>query len=230
MPTTVEPQSREPLKAIIYSASGFGLADQAVTARRAIDQRGWQFIHHARDTKASGRSITNRPALTEAIAMLDAGLAGVLVCAKLDRLSASARDFADLMGRSIKHGWFIVCPDIGLDTSTAPGQLVANVFATFAEFERRLMGERAKASHEVRRQRGLRSGQLPLLPAEVRERIAREVSEGRSLRAIADQLNTEQVSTAKGGTWYASTVRHVARSVAREAALATAVQDATKAA
>ncbi|HEY3843134.1 MAG TPA: recombinase family protein [Acidimicrobiales bacterium] len=132
---------------------------------------------------------------------------------------------------SLPHCQAIVCLDIGVDTSTAQSQPMANVFAASAEFERKLIAERTKASHQVRRQRGQRAGQKPLLPDILRYRIAAEVAEGRSLRAIADQLNADLVPTAKGGRWYASTVRHVARSVdlERTLAIAAATQSATDA-
>ena len=61
-----------------------------------------------------------------------------------------------------------------------------------------------------------------MLSAQIRERIALEATQGRSLRAIAEDLNTQGVPTARGGTWHASTVRHVVRSVALDAELATA--------
>ena len=58
-----------------------------------------------------------------------------------------------------------------------------------------------------------RAGQAPLLPEAVRLRIADEHAEGKSLNAIAVALNEEGVPTAKGGRWYASTIRHVVHSV-----------------
>jgi len=48
----------------------------------------------------------------------------------------------------------------------------------------------------------------------VRRRIAQLRATGLSLAGIADQLNTESVATAKGGSWHASTIAHVLRSVA----------------
>jgi hypothetical protein len=48
----------------------------------------------------------------------------------------------------------------------------------------------------------------------VRARIAQLRATGLSLSAIADRLNTEGIATAKGGTWHASTIAHVLRSVA----------------
>jgi len=51
----------------------------------------------------------------------------------------------------------------------------------------------------------------------VRERIATERAAGDSLRTIADRLNAEVVSTARGGRWHASTVRAVPASLALDA-------------
>jgi DNA invertase Pin-like site-specific DNA recombinase len=87
------------------------------------------------------------------------------------------------------------------------------VVSAAASFESRRIGERAKSVHAVRRSQGKRAGQAPLLPEEIRLRIAREHAEGKSLNAIAVTLNEEGVPTAKGGKWYASMIKHVIHSV-----------------
>ena len=54
------------------------------------------------------------------------------------------------------------------------------------------------------------SGRKPAVPSEVAKRIRDERSEGKSLRQIADDLNTERIPTAHGGErWWPSTVRAV---------------------
>ena len=61
---------------------------------------------------------------------------------------------------------------------------------------------------------GDRVGRPVALPADVRARIAAERTEGRSLRAIAADLNAENVPTARGGSkWHASTVKAVLASL-----------------
>jgi Resolvase, N terminal domain len=40
--------------------------------------------------------------------------------------------------------WSLVALDLGVDTSTPSGEMMASVLATFAQFERRLIGERTK--------------------------------------------------------------------------------------
>jgi DNA invertase Pin-like site-specific DNA recombinase len=225
--------SKPALRAIAYSRvstgkqadSGLSLTDQLDQATAAIEARGWTRVHHAQDAGISGKTGTKRPALDEALAMLDAGQADALVCAKLDRLSRSTIDFGQMVERAKRKGWSIVLLDLDIDMTTPAGELMANVMVAAAQFERRRIGERVAASHKVRRALGKRTTPGPELPAGVRERIADAVAGGQTLRSVAAQLNTEGVPTARGGTWHASTVRHVVRSVERERELA-----ATKAA
>jgi DNA invertase Pin-like site-specific DNA recombinase len=218
-----------PRRAIVYTRvstgaqaeSGLGLTDQLDRITATLTSRGWEVVHHAQDAGLSGKRADNRPALVEALRMLDAGEADVLVASKLDRLSRSVIDFAAMVQRAKRKGWAIVVLDSDVDTTTAAGRLFVNVMVSMAEFESDRIAERVAASHQVRRARGQRAGQRPELPEAIRTRIADEVTDGRALRAIAQDLNAESVPTARGGIWHASTVRHVARSVALEAELAT---------
>jgi hypothetical protein len=70
-----------------------------------------------------------------------------------------------------------------------------------------------RCEQAARRSQGKRAGQAPLLPDDVRLRIADEHAAGKSLNAIALALNAEDVPTAKGAKWYASTISYVIRSV-----------------
>jgi hypothetical protein len=63
----------------------------------------------------------------------------------------------------------------------------------------------------MRRDRGTSYTYEQSSSAAIRGRIAAEMGMGRSLRSIAQELDAEQVPTAKGGAWYASTVAHVSR-------------------
>lgn len=196
------------------------MEDQKETLAVVVEQRGWTHVDHVTDPGLSGRKVANRKGLTQALARLDRGEADVLVAAKVDRVSRSTEDFARLLNRAEKHGWAVVVLDCDVDTTTAAGRLVVNVVSAAAEFESRRIGERVRTVHAMRRAQGKRPGQAPLLPHHVRQRIAQERDEGRSLGSIADELNAESVPTAMGGRWHASTVAHVLRSVALDQELA----------
>jgi DNA invertase Pin-like site-specific DNA recombinase len=198
------------------AVSGLSLTDQFDQATAAVEARGWTVAHHAQDAGLSGTTGRKRPGLDEAVAKLDAGQADVLVAAKLDRLSRSTVDFGRLIERSDKGGWTIVVLDADVDTTTASGRLFVRILVDMAQYESERIGERVAASHRVRRAQGKRTTPAPELPTEVRVRIVDAVAGGQSLRSLASQLNAEAVATARGGTWHASTVKHVVQSVERE--------------
>ena len=78
--------------------------------------------------------------------------------------------------------------------------------ATFAQFERRLIGQRTRDALAQKKAQGVRLGRPPALPAKVRSRIRRRRKAGKSLAAIAEELNRNHVPTAHGGAkWYPST-------------------------
>jgi len=110
-----------------------------------------------------------------------------------------------------RQSWGLVALDVNVDTTTPAGEAMG----TFAQFERRLIGQRTRDALAAKRAAGVQLGRPRSLPAEVVERVVREREGGRSLRAIAQGLDADGVATAQGGkSWYASTVRSVLRSAA----------------
>src|SRR5207249_2688973 len=116
--------------------SGAGLAAQRTIITLACERRGWRLGEIYEDACASGKSLARRPALEAALGAVESETATALVVAKLDRLSRSLLDFAGLMERRRRRGWSLVALDLGVDTTTPNGQLIANVMASFAQFER----------------------------------------------------------------------------------------------
>jgi len=194
------------------SASGLGLKAQRSAIKSEAERRGWVLVDIYEDRAASGKSLKGRPALTEALAQIERGEAEGLVVAKLDRLSRSLLDFAALMETSRKRGWSMVALDLGIDTTTPNGELLANVMSSFAQFERRLIGQRTKDALAVKRAEGVRLGRPVAVSDDVTQTMAVMRSRGLSLRAIAEELNASDVPTVGGGKkWHASTVQAVLR-------------------
>lgn len=189
--------------------SGASITAQRSTLRAEARRRGWELVKVYEDA-ASGKSMTGRPGLGDALRALGAGQADTLMVARLDRLSRSIVDFGALMERARKRGWALVALDLGVDTTTPSGELVANVMASVAQWERRAIGQRTKDALAVKRAQGVRLGRPPTLPVDVRSRIRRLRASGQTFQAVADVLNKEGVPTAQGGRrWYAATVRKV---------------------
>jgi DNA invertase Pin-like site-specific DNA recombinase len=191
------------------AASGAGLAAQREQLQLACRQRGWELVAIHQDT-GSGKN-TRRPDLQRALALLRGHQADGLVVSKLDRLSRSVRDFTTLAETAMKQGWAIVVLDLGVDTSTPNGEMLANILVSFAQFERRLIGQRTKEALAAKRAAGVRLGR-PVEMSEVAERLIVTMrKDGRSLENIAAYLNMRKLRTAHGGKWHGSTVRVVLR-------------------
>jgi len=190
--------------------SGAGLAAQRATIEAEAARRGWTLAAIYEDAGASGKSLSGRTALAEALSDLDRGDAAGLIVAKLDRLSRSVADAAELLDRAQRAGWALVACDLGVDTSTPTGEAMANVMSSFAQLERRLIGQRTREALAAKRAQGVRLGRPRTLPAEVAARIVSDRRGGLGWSAIARALDSEGVATAQGGArWYPATVRSV---------------------
>jgi DNA invertase Pin-like site-specific DNA recombinase len=188
---------------------GSGLEAQRKAIASECDRRGWRLVDVSEDAGYSARNL-KRPGIQAALDRLEQGEVDGLVVAKLDRLSRSMLDFAGVMDRAQRQGWALVALDCAVDTTSPAGEAMAHVLATFAQFERRLIGQRTKEALAVKRSQGVRLGRPRSLPLEVRERIVLERESGETLTAIADRLNRDGVATAQhGARWWPSTVRSV---------------------
>lgn len=208
-------KSAAPVRAIGYlrvstgeqAESGAGLGAQRAALIAEAERHGWE-LEIVTDAGLSGKDM-KRPALVDAVTRLDQGQAQILLSAKLDRVSRSVRDFADLLERAKRKGWSLVLLDLG-DTSTAAGEMTANVIASAAQYERRLIGQRTSEGLAEKRAQGVRLGRPSVLPREVVERIVNERDGGASLRTIGARLERDGIPTARGGAkWHASAVRAV---------------------
>src|SRR5437764_12557012 len=113
--------------------------------------------------------------------------------AELDRLSRSMMDFTSLMNRAQRNGFALVALDCAVDTTTPAGEAMANVLATFAQFERRLISQRTKDALAAKRAQGVRIGRPRQVPRPVVTRIVRDRKGGKTLSAIAEALNRHSV-------------------------------------
>ena len=178
--------------------SGAGLEAQRRAIVAECKRRGWQLVEVIEDAGFSAKDL-KRPGIQEALEVLEAGDAKALVVAKLDRLSRSMIDFTALMAKAPKQGWALVALDCAVDTTTPTGEAMANMLATFAQFERRLISQRTREALAVKKAQGVTLGRPRSLPPRVRTRIRRMRGRGMTFDAIARRLNDEGVPTAQGG-------------------------------
>ena len=188
--------------------SGAGLEAQRKAILSECNRRGWTLVESFEEV-ASGRDL-KRPGVQAALEVLSRQEADGLVVAKLDRLSRSMLDFAGVMATAQKQSWALVALDCSIDSSTPAGEAMAHVMATFAQFERRLIGQRTREALAVKRAAGVRLGRPSAVSPKLAERIRAERAGGATLRQIADRLNQESVPTPRGGSeWRPSSLAGV---------------------
>jgi DNA invertase Pin-like site-specific DNA recombinase len=193
------------------SSNGYGLAAQEAVIQDECMRRGWMLLDMIRDEGQSARSL-DRPGLRHALERVAAGEASGLLAARLDRLSRSVVDFGMLLEWFTDADATLVALDLGLDTSTPGGRLVANVFASVAEWERDVIGARTREGLATARAHGRRISRPAVADnPKLAQRIERMRRRGMTLQAIADRLNRESVPTVRGATkWRPSSVQSAA--------------------
>jgi DNA invertase Pin-like site-specific DNA recombinase len=197
--------------------SGLGLDAQRRAIAEEAKRRGWEVAWFA-DEGWSAKTL-NRPGLALTLRTLKRHDAEAVVVAKLDRLSRSVPDFANVLLLAKRQRWAVVALDLGVDTTTPTGELLAGVMMQFAPWERRIIGQRTSDAMVEAKAQGVRFGRERLASAEVVERITAERANGASFRAIAAGLTAAGIPSPTGRpAWQESTVRRLFDAEQREAA------------
>lgn len=197
--------------------SGAGMAAQRSAIRRQCEQHGWELAAIYEDNGASAKSLKGRPGLSDALTVLANGDASVLVVAKLDRLARSVHDFAGLVRIAEREGWGIVALDLGVDMTTPTGGLLANVTASVAEWERRIISLRTSEALAQKKAAGVKLGRPRSLDPAIANRIRSRRAKGETFQAIADELNSDAIRTPSGRAWSPALVRKVSLQEPRSA-------------
>ncbi len=167
-----------------------------------------------------------RPQLAQAMAEAKR-IGAVVLIAKLDRLARNVAFIANLLESGV---------EIAAADMPEANRFLLHVMAAVAEHEAQAISDRTRAALAAAKARGVALGwSMPERAKEQRhaarkgaERNAKNADQyaanvlpiirqiaarGSSLRQIAGELNARGIKTARGGLWYAGTVRNI---IARE--------------
>lgn len=200
---------------------GVSLAAQEAKIRAYAELYDLELVDVVIDAGVSAKTL-NRPGLVQALAALESGRAEALVIAKLDRLTRSVSDWGTLIDRYFAKKYALLSVSDQIDTRTAAGRLVLNVLVSVAQWEREAIGERTAAALAHKKDQGEYVGAAPygyqlsgtqLETVEEQHEVIAHILDlraaGLTLRAIADALNAEGVTTKRGSRWAAQTVKNV---------------------
>jgi DNA invertase Pin-like site-specific DNA recombinase len=152
-----------------------GLEAQHETIAAESARRGWD-VEYFSDEGVSGKLIA--PKLQEVLQLLASGQGDGLVVAKLDRLSRSIVNAANIIESAQAQGWSLVILDLGVDLTTAAGRMMAMNLVNFAQYERELISERTKAALAAKKRRGERIGRPRVATPSVVRRIVQDREAG----------------------------------------------------
>lgn len=134
------------------------------------------------DDVASGAKV-DRPGLARCLEYLTKG--DVLVVWKLDRLGRSLPHLVTLLENLKGRGVQFRSLTEGMDTTTPSGELLFNMVASLAQFERALIRERVNAGLAAARKRGRVGGRPRAISDEKMELITAALAQGRSKAEVA---------------------------------------------
>ena len=185
------------------------------------------------DKGFSGKD-TNRPAFEKLINDVKEGQINKIIVYKLDRISRSTLDFANIIEILKKHNVEFISSTEKFDTSTPVGKAMLYIIMVFAQLERETIQQRIKDNYYTRGKKGFFTGgkvpygfnrtkttingkkvsilepnseQIPHI-IEMYEKYAyTDISLGK----ISDYLNNNNIPAPSGGRWDSNKVSRILR-------------------
>ena len=198
---------------------------------RARADLGWQAIPGQQfdDDGETGGDV-ERPGLARLLEAVREGQVDRVVVHRLDRLTRSLRDWAEIAALLVERDVGLTIMRAGIELATdAFSRFQLNIAATFAEFERAMIRDRQRDALRARNAHGRRSGgKLPLGyvtdprtrqlaidagEAEIVRAIFADADAGMPPAAIAARLNERGVADKAGkrGGWNARGISRIVR-------------------
>ena len=201
----------------------YSIKEQIDRCWRYCEERGWIVSHVFTDECESGGTI-ERPKFQLMLENAKTGRFDVIIFWKLDRFCRSLVDLVNI--EKMLRGWKIGLCSVTefIDTTTSVGRFNFRGLASFAEFERELIGERARIGlYALAKEHKWPNSHPPLgydkdddgkllvnkAEAELVERIFKMYQQCKSMPEVAFSLNLEGILTKKGKHWNGRAVRDI---------------------
>lgn len=172
-------ETRKPVRCAIYTRKSHeeGLEQEfnSLDAQREACEAyvtsqkhdGWVALPTEYDDGGFTGGNMERPALKQLLADIEAGQVDIVLVYKVDRLSRSLMDFAQLVVLFEKRNVAFVSVTQRFDTTSSMGRLTLNILLSFAQFERELCSERIRDKIASAKRKGKYVGGTPFLGYDV---------------------------------------------------------------
>jgi site-specific DNA recombinase len=210
--------------------SGLSIQAQRDRLQAWASAFGHVLVEVVADEGESAKTL-DRPGVVRVLSMIDRRQVEGVVVAKLDRLTRSTRDLADIVETCERRRVALASVSESLDTSTACGRLVVSMLGVVAQWEREATAERTSAALDAKRRQGRRyCGKAPygyrfvdgmLVADEQEQAIVDAVAvligdpSAPSLRSISRNLAERGILNRNGRPFTASSVARIVDAVGR---------------
>jgi len=189
--------------------------------------------HQIYDDKGYSGKNTDRPQFKQMMKDIESGEISRVIIYKLDRISRSILDFANMMLIFEKNGVSIISCNDSIDTSTPSGRAMLTVTMTFAQLERETIQQRITDSYYSRAEKGFYiGGPAPFgydkvetthqgkktkklvenkIESPFLKKLFNDCLNGVSLNEMARQLNKTTIRTRHGKTWNPQSIGRILR-------------------
>lgn len=207
----------------VNKKDSISIESQIEYCRSQISPENTEEIIVFQDKGYSGKNI-NRPAFTEMTKLINAGSVSQVIVYKIDRISRSILDFAQIIELFEKNNVSFVSTQEKFDTSTPIGRAMLNIIMVFAQLERETIQQRITDNYYARGKKGMSLGGVAPYglkktktqidgkttgtyePNEEQVNVLIRIyndylNPNTSLGKIAKALNEEKVPSPSGGVW-----------------------------
>lgn len=214
------------------AVEGYSIEEQEKLCREYCKVNNGEVFKVYSDKGISGKNIEGRPGLRALMADAEKGYFNTVLVWKVNRLSRKLSDTLEITNKLGDLSIELKSLTESLDTLTATGRLMMNIFGSFAEFEREQIAENVKMGMEARAEEGRWNGGIvlgydlqgdddkttkrPNKNLVINEEEAATVryifelySKGNGYKAISNRINKEGYKSKKGNFFSICTVREI---------------------
>jgi len=167
------------------STDGQSVENQKRELESVAARHNWEIAAVFSDQGISGKhGREKRPALDRLLQSVTKKEFDIVAAWSVDRLGRSLQHLLGFLGELRAKEVDLYLHQQGVDTGTPAGKALFQMLGVFAEFERAMIVDRVRAGLRRARAEGKRLGR-PRIAEKVEQRIRRELTTGRGIRAVA---------------------------------------------